>query len=192
MSDYGDSAAVAKNDHVRHGRRWGRAFRRAFAVVCAVVVVLTMAATSSARGSAQATARTEAETSSSVNAMLQASLGTGWWRSRDIMLESSEDSSGYHLFLAKGSAAYAWRALATIRPGDLDVASWTGYSCLTGDGKYAVAVVAPSYYANSPMLRDRGAFAYVVDVATGAVHPVVAGVALAWQFRSYRMRSSAP
>jgi hypothetical protein len=94
------------------------------------------------------------------------------------MLESSEDSAGYHLFLARGASAYAWTPLATIKPTGLDVGAWTGYSCLTGDGKYAIAVVAPSYFTNSPLLRDRGAFAYVVDVRTGAVRPVVAGVAL--------------
>lgn len=141
-------------------------------------MMLGLVAASTAQASVRAVAHVKVKPSDPLPKVLRASLGPGWWTSRDVMLESSEDSSGYHLFLAKGSLAYAWQPLATLRPGGLDVAAWSGYSCLTGDGRYAVAVVAPSYYANNQMLRDRGAFAYVVDVRSGTVRPVVAGVAL--------------
>jgi hypothetical protein len=100
---------------------------------------------------------------------------TDWRKSADRALETNSDQDGYHLSVADGGTAFAWRALATIRPAGFDTGSWTGYSCMTGSGDYVVSVVAPASFANSPVLRDRGAFAYVSDVATGAVHPVVSG-----------------
>src|SRR5256885_8629009 len=105
-------------------------------------------------------------------------LGEGWWKSTDRVVEARADSGGYHLSVAFGADAFAWQPLATIRPAGFDTGTWTGYSCLTGSGNHVVAVVAPGYFANSPVLRDRGAFAYVVDVPSGQVRPLVGGVAL--------------
>ncbi|MFJ9381701.1 hypothetical protein [Streptomyces sp. NPDC101455] len=105
-------------------------------------------------------------------------LGQNWRRSRDIALETSSDSSGYHLFIAHGSTAFRWKAVATLKPGNTDADAWTGYSCLTGDGRYVVSVVAPRDYTNVPVLRDRGGFAYAVKVSDGTVHPLAAGVAV--------------
>lgn len=107
-------------------------------------------------------------------------LGPGWYDSHDLALDTAEDSEGYHLFTAAGRSGFTWQPLATLKPLNLDAAAWTGYSCLTGDGRHVVAVVAPGDFANVPTLRDRGAFAYVVDVPTGTVHPVTSGVALTY------------
>ncbi|MBM9504146.1 golvesin C-terminal-like domain-containing protein [Actinacidiphila acididurans] len=107
-------------------------------------------------------------------------LGPGWYDSRDLILDTAEDSAGYHLFTAAGRSGFVWQPLATLKPLDLDASAWTGYSCPTGDGKHVVAVVAPAGFADVPTLRDRGAFAYVVDVPDGKVHPVTSGVALTY------------
>ncbi|GAA1965128.1 hypothetical protein GCM10009838_23240 [Catenulispora subtropica] len=101
-------------------------------------------------------------------------------RSKDVAIQTSADENGYHIYAGLGSSGFAWRPLATLKPGDIDSPMWTGYSCMTGSGKHVVAVVAPADFANDPALKARGAFAYVVDVPSGAVHPVTAGVALTY------------
>lgn len=122
----------------------------------------------------------EKDTAPATPSELARDLGPGWHTSHDLALDTAEDAGGYHLFTAAGRSGFAWQPLATLKPLDLDASAWTGYSCLTGDGKHVVAVVAPGDFANVPTLRDRGAFAYVVDVPTGAVHPVTSGVALTY------------
>lgn len=101
-----------------------------------------------------------------------------WFESSDLVLASKGDVEGFHLWIARERARWSWKPLATILPGGGSEADWTGYACLTGTGDYAVAVVAPSVMTDSPYVRDRGATAYVVEVATGAVWPVLADVAL--------------
>lgn len=88
------------------------------------------------------------------------------------------DEDGYHLYIAKGSEYWAWRPVATIQPGGEDQEPWIGYHCLTGNGRHVVAVVAPRSAANHPLARDRGGTAYSVEVATGRVKPLAAGVAV--------------
>src|SRR6202007_1805060 len=43
---------------------------------------------------------------------------------------------------------------------------------------YILATVAPTMADTEPAMEDRGAFAYVIDIATGRVRPLVAGVAM--------------
>jgi RHS repeat-associated protein len=88
------------------------------------------------------------------------------------------NEAGYHLELGRGSSDYAWREVAVLRPAGLDVQSWTGYQCLSGDGRYAAVAVLPTAVVNLATARDRGAFAYSVNLATGAVIPVASGVGL--------------
>jgi hypothetical protein len=68
--------------------------------------------------------------------------------------------------------------IATLDPAHIQAASWTGYQCMTGDGRFAVAVVAPASSANSPTLRQRGAYAYSVNLRNGHVVPLASRVAL--------------
>ncbi|SEN19961.1 hypothetical protein SAMN05216267_1002256 [Actinacidiphila rubida] len=150
----------------------------AAAATTAVLLSLAGPPALAAPPAAQPTSSTPA-TATTPTAQARA-LGPGWHDSRDLILDTAEDSAGYHLFTAAGRSGFAWQPLATLKPLDLDSSSWTGYSCLTGDGKHVVAVVAPGGFANVPALRDRGAFAYVVDVPDGTVHPVTSGVALTY------------
>jgi hypothetical protein len=69
--------------------------------------------------------------------------------------------------------------LATIDPQASDE-SWVGSTCLTGDGKTVVAVIAPQPMLNRPGGMDRGGVGYAVDVATGAVTPIVTGLTAAY------------
>jgi hypothetical protein len=87
------------------------------------------------------------------------------------------DSAGYHLaFYAAGQS----RQIALLRPAGLDVASWTGSQCVSGDLRYAAVVTAPADAANTPAGRATGAFAYSVDLATGQVRPIADGVSLVY------------
>jgi hypothetical protein len=88
------------------------------------------------------------------------------------------DEDGYHVFAAKETEQWAWRPIATIQPRGRADEPWIGYHCVTGSGRYVVATVAPRSAANSPVARDRGAAAYVVDLDTNDVRPLAAGVAL--------------
>ena len=84
---------------------------------------------------------------------------------------------GYHLAVATGTAGGRWRQVAILDPDGIEDSSWTGYQCASGDGRYAAVVILPASAVNTPSLREHGAFAYSVDLATGAVRPVATGVA---------------
>ena len=43
---------------------------------------------------------------------------------------------------------WAWHPLATVQPGGYSDEAWTGSHCLTGDGRWAIAVIAP-WHANT-------------------------------------------
>jgi hypothetical protein len=96
----------------------------------------------------------------------------------DVVATGVGDAAGYHLYTASAAGGWTWTPLATLAPGGLGDDSWVGYQCVTGDGRYVVAVTAPRHVANDPAGRDHGASAYSVDVRTGAVAPLAGGVAL--------------
>lgn len=107
----------------------------------------------------------------------KAPAGTGA-TAGDVLLNGWGDGSGYHLAVGTAAGGYAWRELAVIRPGDIDDSSWTGYQCVSGDGRYAAVAVLPAMAVDQAAARDHGAFAYAVDLRTGAVRPVAQGVGL--------------
>ncbi|HMJ75174.1 MAG TPA: hypothetical protein VK507_04335, partial [Iamia sp.] len=109
---------------------------------------------------------------------LAAELGEDWYTSADVVVHATMDEEGYHLYTGLEREGFAWRPLATIRPGGGTDWDWTGYHCRSASGRYVAAVVAPAAAANRPAMRDRGAMAYVIDIETQEVSPVVAGVAL--------------
>lgn len=96
----------------------------------------------------------------------------------DVLLNGWGDSAGYHLAVGTGAGGYAWRELAVVRPGGIDDSSWTGYQCVSGDGRHAAVTVLPASAVNRAEARDHGAFAYAVDLRSGAVKPVATGVAM--------------
>jgi RHS repeat-associated protein len=98
--------------------------------------------------------------------------------SSDVAISGFGDSSGYHVQVGRESGGFAWKSLAVIKPQGVDASSWTGYQCLSGDGKYAAVAVLAGSSVNLTTARDRGAFGYSVELATGKVTPVVSGVGL--------------
>jgi RHS repeat-associated protein len=107
-----------------------------------------------------------------------ADFGPGAATSTDVAIDGWGDAAGYHLELGRESAGFAWREVALIHPAGLDDSSWTGYQCLSGDGKFAAVAVLPQSAVNQQAARDHGAFAYSVNLSSGAVRPLAGGVGL--------------
>ncbi|TYB62272.1 transglycosylase SLT domain-containing protein [Nonomuraea sp. PA05] len=107
-------------------------------------------------------------------------LGTGWASSDDLAWTTAGDSTGLHLLVAEAGKGYTWRTAATLSEPGHETDRWIGNVCLTGSGKRAVVVYAPRQYTNSEALFQRGAFAAVVDLATGKVRKLDVRVSLAY------------
>ncbi|MDY0810706.1 colicin E3/pyocin S6 family cytotoxin [Kitasatospora purpeofusca] len=95
----------------------------------------------------------------------------------DVLVNGWGDDSGYHIDVATGAGGYRWREVALLRPAGIDDASWTGYQCVSGDGRFAAVAVLPAGAVNRAEARDHGALAYSVDLSSGVVKPVASGVA---------------
>lgn len=98
----------------------------------------------------------------------------------DEIITASSDTGGYHLFAASSGGRWRWQALATLQPAGYDGQRWIGTQCLTGDGRYVVAVVAPWDAQNSAGGMAAGGTAYVIDAHTGRARPLAAGIAVTY------------
>ncbi|HWS36486.1 MAG TPA: hypothetical protein VN408_27590 [Actinoplanes sp.] len=103
-------------------------------------------------------------------------LGDDWRTSSDITVTGAGDTEGYHLYIAREKDAFAWSTLATLKSTEMNGAPWGGSVCVTGSGRYAVAVFAPKIAANKPAALQAGALAAVVDTGTGEAVHVATGV----------------
>ncbi|GIF24401.1 hypothetical protein BJ973_007881 [Actinoplanes tereljensis] len=103
-------------------------------------------------------------------------LGKDWKSSSDVVVTGAGDADGYHLYIAREKDAFGWRTLATLKSSAIDVGPWGGSVCVTGSGRYAVAIFAPKKAANDPALMMAGALAAVVDTTTGRAKTVAAGL----------------
>ena len=65
-----------------------------------------------------------------------------------------------------------------LDPDGIDDSSWTGYQCVSGDGRFAAVSILPTSAVNLEAARDHGGFAYSVNLSTGQVRPVATGVGL--------------
>jgi RHS repeat-associated protein len=99
-------------------------------------------------------------------------------KSADVAITGWGDGAGYHLELGRESSGFAWQEVALLHPAGLDESSWTGYQCLSGDGRFAAVAMLPASVVNQQAARDHGAFAYSVELASGTVRPVARGVGL--------------
>lgn len=111
-------------------------------------------------------------------ALLAAQLGGAWYRGSDFVVSNVGDNTGMHYYIGRESEGFAWRPLATIAPVGVDADSWTGYSCTSGTDRYLLATIEPTLATNRPVMLDRGALAYTIDLRRGKVRPVAAGVAM--------------
>ncbi|MCW6005589.1 SGNH/GDSL hydrolase family protein [Micromonospora sp. CPCC 205371] len=107
-------------------------------------------------------------------------LGAGWKKSNDRAVTLAGDASGLHVLVADRDEAYRWRVAVTLAEPGLETDKWIGQHCLTGSGSRAVVVYAPRQLSNREHLMRGGAFAAVVDLATGSVTKLPFGVSLAY------------
>lgn len=107
-------------------------------------------------------------------------LPAGWRASHDLVWTTDGDSTGFHLLVADSGSGYTWRTAATLAEPWLETDRWIGNACLTESGTKAVVVYAPRHFTNRAHLFDRGAFAAVVDLASGAVTKLDVTVSLAY------------
>ncbi|MBS1699280.1 MAG: type IV secretion protein Rhs [Actinobacteria bacterium] len=96
----------------------------------------------------------------------------------DVAIDGAGDAAGYHVRKASSGDGYVWHDVAVLRPANLDPGSWYGYQCVTGDGKFAAVAVLPGDLINRNEARDHGAFAYSVNLESGAVKALGSGVGL--------------
>jgi hypothetical protein len=80
--------------------------------------------------------------------------------------------------VGRESSGFAWREIAVLDPGGIDDSSWTGYQCVSGDGRFAAVSILPISAVNLESARDHGGFAYSVNLSTGRVRPIATGVGL--------------
>jgi hypothetical protein len=154
-------------------RAYGR-FLRAFALTAASALTVAIVP-----GQAMAAAPTPAASPTAVTSPDMA-LGSGWRSSSDVAVTGAGDGAGYHLYVAREKDAFAWHTLATLTSHSIDIGPWSGSVCVTGSGRYAVAVFAPQQAVNKPALAAAGGIAAVVDTTTGQAHTVATGVQLAY------------
>ena len=62
----------------------------------------------------------------------------------DVAITGYGDGSGYHLEVGRESSGFSWREIAVLQPGGIDASSWTGYQCMSGDGRFAAVAILPT------------------------------------------------
>jgi hypothetical protein len=144
--------------------------RQSFVALTAVVALLGTGASASAHSGRHPGGSPHAGSASDGRRAPGVSAGTAFY--------GAGDASGYHVYRADGATDTTWKELANLRPGNGDGDSWIGYLCVTGDGRFVVAVVAPRGAANRPALGNTAGTAYAVDTKTGESRPLAAGLAV--------------
>lgn len=107
-------------------------------------------------------------------------LPAGWHTSPDRVVTVAGDATGLHVLVADASDGYGWRTVATLAVRGTDTTQWIGQACLTGSGQRAVVVYAPRQITSAPAALGFGALAAVVDLSTGKVRQLGAGVSIAY------------
>jgi hypothetical protein len=160
-------------------------------IVCAFtpVVVLSALLSQVSQAGAQAAAPAHSDTArvSSLSHQLPDRLvdpgrvlPAGWAKAQDKAVTVVGDTTGLHVLAADEAEGYSWHTVATLGVQGTDTAQWIGQACVTGGGRRAVVAYAPAQITNTPGELDRGALAAVVDLATGKVTPIGAGVSIAY------------
>ncbi len=141
-------------------------------------VLLAIVALTGASISAVAAAPAPAVAAQPAAAPKPADFGPDAAKSADVAVDGHGDAQGYHVEVGREAAGFAWQEVALLHPAGFDDGSWTGYQCVSGDGKHAAVAILPASAVNTQAARDHGAFAYSVDLGTGAVHALAGGVGL--------------
>lgn len=163
----------------------GAAFAAAFALLAGVTASPAQAAAgapepggAAVAGSGAGSAAPGTAAPSSGSSAPAGAFGPGASASADLAVDAFGDGQGYHIQVGTEKSGFAWREVALLRPDGLDDSSWTGYQCMSGDGRYEAVAVLPTSASNDTSALEHGAFAYSVDLRSGQVRPIATGVAL--------------
>jgi len=107
-------------------------------------------------------------------------LGPGWRRSPDRAVVVAGDATGLHVLAAWARDGYTWRTVATLSVRGADTPEWIGQACVTGSGRYAVVVYAPRQITNMAAAQGFAGLAAIVNLDSGRVVPLSAGVSVAY------------
>jgi hypothetical protein len=99
--------------------------------------------------------------------------------SADVIVGGRDAIGQYDLYVASKVSAWQWRAVAALRSPDASDLT-IGQQCVTGDGTYAVVVIAPRRATNSQAGMDAGGVGYGVNLTTGSVSFLGTGLSLAY------------
>ena len=144
--------------------------------IVSMVALIGLAGSYAAAPAAASPARGGGVAAPAVRAAQPQDFGADAARSADVALDGWGDQDGYHVLVGQEKSGFAWREIALLRPAGRDESSWTGYQCLSGDGKFAAVAIMPTSGSNSQAARDHGGFAYSVELAGGRVRPLADGV----------------
>ncbi|MGD0706224.1 MAG: RHS repeat-associated core domain-containing protein [Trebonia sp.] len=143
-----------------------------------VALGLVAGVASAARAQVPRTTANQAPAKASTTSQPGGVPGADGGTSADLAITGYGDASGYHLEVGRESSGFAWHEIAVLDPDGIDDSSWTGYQCVSGDGRFAAVSILPASAVNLESARDHGGFAYSVNLATGRVRPVATGVGL--------------
>jgi RHS repeat-associated protein len=151
---------------------------RVIALLSSLALIAGLFGAVSAKAAPTSASRAAAQGAQIAKTPKPGDFGPGAASSTDVAVNGYGDAAGYHLEVGRESSGFAWHEVAVLQPAGMDASSWTGYQCVSGDGRYAAVAILPDSSVNLESARDHGALAYSVNLATGAVHPVASGVAL--------------
>jgi hypothetical protein len=162
---------------------WGISMRRPAAVVsCMIATTVAVAGLVASPATAGVARQAEDPPPAAPDRVADpdAVLDAGWRASTDRAVTTVGDPTGLHVLVADRAGAYQWRTVATLTEPMLEADQWIGQFCVNGAGSHAVVVYAPRAFTNRPALMEAGAFAAVVDLATGDVTKLEQRVTLAY------------
>jgi len=97
---------------------------------------------------------------------------------QDLVVTTNSTANGLEVLVSQPHQRWVPQRVAVLQPGGYDEDDWISNSCISGSGRFAAVVMGPRQATNIPAALDRGGVAYAVDLANGAVRPLINGVSL--------------
>ena len=107
-------------------------------------------------------------------------LGKGAGSSDDVAVTVVGDADGVTVLKGSEKSGYAWAPLATLTVDGVEADRWITNWCVADGGKSVVVVYGTRTMVNNEQLMGAGAWASIVDVATGAVTGLGRGYTMAY------------
>lgn len=96
-------------------------------------------------------------------------LGTSWRNSSDLLWNLASSAGGLAVLRAPFSTGAAWSQVASLRIAGVESRQWIGQGCLLTRTHTLAVAYGPVEYIGTAALFERGAFAALVNLDSGAV-----------------------